>query len=257
MIRALATLGTLALLTAPLPVLAADATWELLGETGGCTVSLVPEMVDDGIFFVDRGTADCGPDIARITGYALNNDGTELVLYSTLDGVDQLGLLTRESEGLYRGSLRNGTALRLEHKSGPKGIADPRTGLMTGEDVAPALDTDAETTPPTPEFFEDETTAAPGNCLTYAGGSACVAPEDMGAPEGGSLQTLSRMNLRDIGGTTGSRVVGQAEGGTCFQVSLCQEDAEGRLWCSVLSDDLQGWLLKQDDSTVYSRNSCL
>jgi hypothetical protein len=240
----------------PAPALAAGSIWELLAESGGCTVSLVPEMVDDGIFFVDRGEADCGPDIGRITGYALNDEGGEIVFYSTLEGVDLVGQLAREAEGIYRGSLRNGMAVRMEHKSGPKGIADPRTGLTTGEDLAPAFTESAdETTPPSAEVPEE--TAPPGDCLTYSGGRSCAEAEDIGAPLGGQLQTLTRMNLRDIGGTSGSRVVGQAEAGTCFDVSLCDGDAEGRLWCSVSTATLSGWVLKQDAGSVYSRNSCL
>ncbi|RRH77903.1 SH3 domain-containing protein [Falsigemmobacter faecalis] len=238
------------------PALAAGGTWELLAETGGCTVTLVPEMIDDGIFFVDRGEADCGPDIGRITGYALNDEGGEIVFYSTLEGVDLVGQMAREAEGLYRGTLRNGVALRMEHTSGPKGIADPRTGLTTGEDLAPAFaESGDETTPPSAEMPEE--TAPPGNCRTYAGGRSCAAEEDIDAPPGGQLQTLTRMNLRDIAGTSGSGVVGQAEAGTCFDVSLCDSDAEGRLWCSVSTAALSGWILKQDAGTVYSRNSCL
>lgn len=242
------------LLALPLPAFAEAGRWELLSETGGCEVSLLPEMIDDGIFFVDRGEADCGPDLNPITGYALNDDGAELVLYSTLEGVELLGTLSRDGEGLYRGQLRKGSALRLAHKSGPRGIADPRSGLVLGEEIAPAIDTDAETTPPAPE--EEAREQAPG-CLTYAGGTSCAAPEDQGPPDGGSLQVLTRMNLRDRAGTDGSSVVGQATAGTCLQVSLCEPDARGRLWCSVQSASLSGWLLKQDDETVYARNSCL
>lgn len=237
------------------PALAAGGTWELLAESGGCTVTLVPEMVDDGIFFVDRGEADCGPDIGRITGYALNDEGGEIVFYSTLEGVDLVGQMSREAEGLYRGTLRNGMVVRMEHKSGPKGIADPRTGLTTGEDIAPAFaDNGEESAPPSAEVPEE--TAPPGNCQTYAGGRSCAETEDLGPPENGQLQTLTRMNLRDSASAGGAKL-GQAEAGTCFTVSLCDSDAEGRLWCSVSTGSLSGWVLKQDAETVYSRNSCL
>ena len=239
------------------PALAAGGSWDLLAESGGCTVTLVAEMVDDGIFFVDRGTADCGPDLARVTGYALNDEGNEFVLYSTLEGVDLLGQLTREGEGIYRGKLRNGMAVRMEHSSGPRGISDPRTGLTTGEDPAPAIDTDEETTPPTAEFSDESAPQATEGCPTYSGSRTCADPLDQGPPTGGMLQTLTRMNLRNINGTTGSEVVGQAPAGTCFDVSLCDTDAEGRLWCSVSTAELTGWVLKQDADTVYSRNSCL
>lgn len=237
------------------PALAAGGTWELVAESGGCRVTLVPEMVDDGIFFVDRGEADCGPDIGRITGYALNDDGGEIVFYSTLEGVDLVGQMNRDAEGLYRGTLRNGMVVRMEHQSGPKGIADPRTGLTTGEDIAPAFsESEDETTPPSAEIPEE--TAPPGNCRTYTGGRSCVEEEDLDAPALGQLQTLTRMNLRDTPNAAGARV-GQAEAGTCFTVSLCDSDAEGRLWCSVSTETLSGWVLKQDATTVYSRNSCL
>lgn len=240
---------------------ASAATWELLSESGSCVISLVPEMIDDGIFFVDRGEADCGPDIARITGYALNNDGQDVAFYSTLEGIDLIGQVRREEEGIYRGSMRNGMALRMEHRSGAKGIADPMTGLTNSEDVAPGFDTDSETTPPAPDNEAQADApltrdAGAADCLLYAGTNGCAEQEDLGPPDGGQLQTLTRMNLRDQGTTAGSQVIAQVDPGTCFQITFCTEDGEGRLWCGVQNDSLTGYLLKQDDKSVYSRNSC-
>ena len=226
--------------------------WSLIAESGGCEVAFLPEAVDDGIFFVDRGEADCGPDIGRITGYALNEDGAVIVFYSTLSGVDLMGQVTRSDDGVFTGTLRGGGALRLEHRSGPRGITDPGTGLLTGE--APvAIEDD-------PEAAADEPLAAvpaPGDCLVYAGQEgACVDQADLGPPEGGKLQVLTRMNLRDQGTTQGSQVVGRVEPGTCLDAGFCAEDGEGRLWCGVQGAAGQGYILKQDDKTVFARNSC-
>jgi hypothetical protein len=247
--RALPWLALLAL--APLPVAAETGRWSLIAESGGCDVSFLPEAVDDGIFFVDRGAADCGPDLDRVTGYALNEDGAVVVLYSTLDGVDLVGQLTRADDGVFTGTLRGGGPLRLEHRSGPRGITDPGTGLLTGEEPV-TVDDD-------PEADADEplAAAAPTDCLVYAGqDGGCVDPADLGPPEGGQLQVLTRMNLRDQGTTDGSTVVARITPGTCLQAGFCSEDAEGRLWCGVTGDMGQGFILKQDGETVFARNAC-
>lgn len=256
-------LPALALLAA-LPATLAQAetgVWSLIAESGGCEVSFLPEAVDDGIFFVDRGEADCGPDVGKITGYAINEEGAVVVLYSTLDGVDLVGNVTREQDGVFTGKLRSGGVLRLEHKSGPMGIADPMTGLITGEEAAPVEPTD----PGEPEAdgageaeADAPLTAMPaGDCLAYAGREgSCADQADLGPPEGGQLQTLTRMNLRDQGTTSGSNVIGRAEAGVCLAITFCSEDEQGRLWCGVQSDSGQGYLLKQDGDTVYALNSC-
>ena len=242
-------------LLALLPGVAAAETgrWSLIAESGGCEVSFLPEPVDDGIFFVDRGEADCGPDIGRITGYALNEEGAVVAFYSTLSGVELLGQVARADDGVFSGTLRGGKALRLEHRSGPRGITDPGTGLLTGE--APVtVDDDPEA-----EADEPIATAPPqqGDCLVYAGqDGACVDQADLGPPDGGKLQVLTRMNLRDQGTTQGSSVVGRIEAGACLTAGFCAEDGEGRLWCGVQGAAGQGFILKQDDKTVYARNAC-
>ncbi|GGE20649.1 hypothetical protein SAMN05421774_10647 [Gemmobacter megaterium] len=250
-IMRLKALALLALLPATLAQ-AETGVWSLIAESGGCDVSFLPEAVDDGIFFVDRGDAECGADIGRITGYALNEEGAVVVLYSTLDGVDLVGNVTRQADGVFTGRLRGGGVLRLEHKSGPIGIADPMTGLMTGETAEP-LDLEDEAAADAPLAG-----AAPqGDCLSYAGREGtCAEQSDLGPPEGGQLQVLTRMNLRDQGTTSGSAVIGRAEAGACLAITFCSEDEQGRLWCGVQSDTAQGYLLKQDSKTVYALNTC-
>lgn len=232
--------------------LAETGRWSLIAETGGCEVSFLPEAVDDGIFFVDRGEADCGPDVGRITGYALNDEGAVVVFYSTLSGVDLLGQVVRQEDGVFSGTLRGGAALRLEHRSGPRGITDPGTGLLTGETPVTVEDD--------PEADADEPLAgvAPqGDCLVYAGqDGVCVDQADLGPPDGGKLQVLTRMNLRDQGTTQGSSVVGRIEAGACLDAGFCSEDGEGRLWCGVQGAAGQGFILKQDAKTVFARNTC-
>lgn len=239
------------LLLAPLAAAAETGRWSLLAESGGCEVAFLPEPVDDGIFFVDRGEADCGPDIGRITGYALNGEGAVVAFYSTLDGVDLVGTVSRKEDGVFTGTLRGGAALRLEHRSGPRGITDPGTGLLTGEEPV-AVEDD-------PEAAADEPLAStlPEDCLTYAGqDGGCVDQADLGPPDGGRLQVLTRMNLRDQGTTQGSTVIGRIAAGTCLEAGFCSEDGEGRLWCGVSGDTGQGFILKQDATTVYARNGC-
>ena len=250
-------LPVLALLAA-LPATLAQAetgVWSLIAESGGCEVSFLPEAVDDGIFFVDRGEADCGPDVGKITGYAMNEEGAVVVFYSTLDGVDLVGNVSRDRDGVFTGKLRSGAVLRLEHKSGPMGITDPMTGLLTGEDAAP-VDPTAD---PDGEAEADAPLAAmpAGDCLAYAGrAGTCADQADLGPPDGGQLQLLTRMNLRDQGTTSGSSVIGRAEAGACMAITFCSEDEQGRLWCGVQTDAGQGYLLKQDAETVYALNSC-
>lgn len=243
-------LAALALVTTT-PMALAEGRWSLLAESGGCEVSFLPEEVDDGIFFVDRGDADCGSDIGRITGYALNEEGAVVVFYSTLAGVEHVGQVRKQDDGTFTGTLRSGPVLRLEHKSGPRGITDPASGLRMGEDAVPVdQDDEADADAPLAQG------AAQGDCLTYAGTTTCVDQDDLGPPEGGSLQVLTRMNMRDQGTTQGSTVVGRAEAGACLAATFCNEDEQGRLWCGVQGDGGQGYILKQDAETVYARNTC-
>lgn len=232
--------------------------WSLIAESGGCEVSFLNEAVDDGIFFVDRGEADCGPDVGKITGYAMNDEGATIVFYSTLNGVELVGQASRSEEGIYLGKLRSGAILRLEHLSGARGITDPSTGLRMGEEV---VITEPDGSPDGGPDAEEEADAplqdqSAGACLSYAGGSTCAAAEDLGPPDSGQLQPMSRMNIRDQGTTEGSSVIGRIEAGACVTAGLCSEDGEGRLWCGVQSEGLQGFILKQDAETVYARNSC-
>lgn len=243
-------LALLALLPAQTAT-AATGVWSMIAESGGCDVSFLPEAVDDGIFFVDRGEAECGPDIGRITGYALNEEGGVIVLYSTISSVELVGNLVRREDGVFAGTLRGGGALRLEHKSGPRGITDPASGLLTGETAVPLEhDDEADADGPLADAGDS------GACLHYSGGTTCVDPSDLGPPEGGELQVLTRMNLRDQGTTQGSSVIGRAEAGSCLAVTFCSEDEEGRLWCGVSSAAGQGYVLKQDSETVYAHNTC-
>lgn len=244
----------LALLGMPaLPALAragdTDGKWTLLTESGNCSVRFVDETIDDGIFFVDRGEADCGPDLGRVTGYAITADGQALTFYSTLSGtVETLGEVGRQAEGVFTGKLRDGQALRLEHASGGRGIV-PTSASM------------GEAAEPDPQ--EDEANADAGmaitaqDCLLQAGGDSCADQDDIGPPEAGRIQTLTRMNLRDQGTTRGSSVIGQIKAGSCLPITFCAEDESGRLWCGVQTPEGgNGYLLKQDDTTVYARNSC-
>lgn len=243
-------LALLALLPAQMAT-AATGVWSLIAESGGCDVSFLPEAVDDGIFFVDRGEAECGPDIGRVTGYALNDEGAVIVLYSTLSGVDLVGNLSRREDGVFAGTLRGGGALRLEHRSGPRGITDPASGLLTGETAVP-LEHDDEADADAPLADAGDS----GSCLTYSGSGGCADQADLGPPEAGELQVLTRMNMRDQGSTQGSTVIGRAEAGSCLAVTFCSEDEQGRLWCGVSGAAGQGYILKQDSETVYARNSC-
>lgn len=235
---------------------AQDGTWSLSAESGSCDLSFVAEAVDDGIFFVDRGEGGCGADIDLITGYALNEEGAVVVFYSTLEGVEQVGQVTRQEDGVYTGKARSGAALRLAHKSGSRDIADPVGDSRAGDEGGTAVD--GAMTPPEPEgeSAADAPLAPAGDCLVYAGGTTCADQADIGPPEGGALQVLSRMNMRDVGTTDGSNVVGRVEAGACLQATLCSEDGQGRLWCGVQGDAGSGFILKQDGETVYARNSC-
>lgn len=231
-------------------------TWSLTAESGACDLSFVAEAVDDGIFFVDRGEGGCGDDIDLITGYALNEEGAVVVFYSTLEGVEQVGQVARQEDGSYTGKARSGAVLRLEHKSGSRDIADPVAGNRA--DVEGGSTPDGAMTAPEPdtESAADAPLAQAGDCLVYAGGTTCADQTDIGPPQGGALQVLSRMNMRDAGTTDGSNVVGRIEAGSCLQATLCSEDGQGRLWCGVQGDAGTGFILKQDGETVYARNSC-
>ena len=219
--------------------------WNIFAEDGSCEISFVDELVDDGILAIDRfGT--CGPSIDQITGYALNEEGAVVIFYSTLSGVELVGQVTREQGNEFKGTLRKGGTLRLEHRSGTTAIVDPIKGAALPEpDEVPTEDTSVAEAPST------------GPCLAYAGqADTCAVDADLGPTESGEMQLLTRLNLRNIPGTDGSSVIGRIESGTCLQVNLCMEDSIGRLWCGVSSDAGEGFLLKQDDKTVYARNAC-
>ena len=238
------TLLATTMILAALPAKAATGLWAMTADSGSCEVSFVPEQIDDGIFFVDRGEADCGADIGRVTGYSLNEDGAMIVLYSTLDGVELLGTVAKAEAGGFEGSFKSGVKVRLDHVSGPKEIANPIAGSAALESSAVEGEEPAEEP------------AAALDCLKIAGSETCAEEADMGAPQGTEIKLFTRMNLRDQGTTSGSSVVGRAEAGQCMSVTFCSDDENGRLWCGVNGGGLSGYVLKQDDKTVYAANSC-
>lgn len=236
----------------PLSAIAQDGRWTLAAEDGTCEIAFVDEQVDDGILAIDRfGT--CGPSIDQITGYSLNNDGASILFYSTFSGVELLGQVQRDDTGAFKGAFRKGGALLLEHRSGSNTIVDPvsEAALLEPEEGVQAPDSAPEAEAPAEE------TAARGPCLALAGNpDACAEDTDLGPPEAGEMLVLTRLNLRNIPGTEGSSVLGRVEAGSCVAVNLCLEDAQGRLWCGISSEAGEGFVLKQDEKTVYARNSC-
>ncbi|MFN3938306.1 MAG: SH3 domain-containing protein [Gemmobacter sp.] len=222
----------------------AVAEWRLEGNGASCRIAFDDEAVDDGIFFVEKRDADCGP-FARITGYAVGEGGEAVVFWSTLDTVEQVGRAVREAEGRYSGNLRSGGNFILVHLSGPTEIPDPAGDLV--EEGAPPAEPAAE---PAPQGG----TASVSSCLRFAGNRpGCAEDDNMGPPEA-ELQVLSRMNLRALASTT-AQIVTRLEPGQCLPVIGCEE-VEGRLWCQVETAGQAGWMLKQDAETVYALNRC-
>lgn len=236
-------------LFAPLMAQAQDGRWSIVAEDGTCEIAFVDELVDDGILAIDR-FGNCGPSIDQITGYALNNDGAVILFYSTFTGVDLVGQVSRDDSGAFKGAFRKGGALMVEHRSGSRAITDPvkEAALLEPEE---GMNTAAAPEAPA------ETAAPRGPCIALAGApETCADEADLGEPETGEMRVLTRLNLRNIPGTEGSTVLGRVEAGACVAVNLCLEDAQGRLWCGVSTDAGEGFVLKQDDKTVYARNSC-
>jgi hypothetical protein len=238
-------------LFAPLSALAEEGRWTLAAEDGTCEIAFINEQVDDGILAIDRfGT--CGASIDQITGYALNNEGAVILFYSTFTGVDLIGQVMQDETGAFKGSFRKGGALLLEHRSGSRAISDPVTGAALLEaDEGFSTEAEAEADAPIAEAVSR------GPCLALSGQpDSCADDADLGPPDTGEMLVVTRLNLRNIPGTDGSSVIGRVEAGTCVAVNICLEDTQGRLWCGISTASGEGFVLKQDDKTVYARNTC-
>lgn len=253
--RAFALGGSMVLgLFAPMMVFAQEGRWSIVAEDGTCEIAFVDELVDDGILAIDR-FGSCGPSIDQITGYALNNDGAVILFYSTFTGVDLVGTVNRDESGAFKGTFRRGGALLVEHRSGSSAITDPvqEAALLEPEEGMAASEEETESLADAP----DDTPVSRGPCLALSGRpDACADDNDLGPPEGGEMQVVTRLNLRNIPGTDGSTVIGRVEAGSCVAVNICLEDSQGRLWCGISTDAGEGFVLKQDDETVYARNAC-
>lgn len=101
------------------------------------------------------------------------------------------------------------------------------------------------------------TPGAVGQCKTYHKSKRCADAMDLGEIRSGALETLANMNVRFLSSATSS-LIGQVPRGTCLAVTRCTSSLlSGETWCEVTYDGTRsGWILKEDKTTVYSRDGC-
>ncbi|MEQ9260125.1 MAG: hypothetical protein RIG84_13645 [Roseovarius sp.] len=101
------------------------------------------------------------------------------------------------------------------------------------------------------------TPGAVGQCKVYYNTRRCADARDLGEIRSGALETLANMNVRFLSSVTSS-LLGQVPRGSCLSVSRCTSSIlNEETWCEVKYDGTRsGWILKEDKSSVYSRDGC-
>ena len=226
-------------LTALLPQQATAREWDVWGlqaYSDVCQISFDGNRtIAPGIGAVVQHSQGCRG--GGLGGFSSENGGNTILLYS-VGGTTLIGRFDRAPDGSYDGIIDDGEPARLFFMGRMQIDAQPVPQVL----------------PPAPN------TPAGQGCLVYYDSRLCARPEDVGAPRltagPGALQTLTTMNVRFLPGANSS-IIGKLQVGTCIETTNCREAPfNGGLWCEVRLDFRTGWILKQDDEFVYSRNGC-
>lgn len=209
--------------------------WGLQAYSDVCQISFDgTRSVAPGIGAVVQHSQGCRG--GGVGGFSMNNGDNTILLYS-LDGGQLIGRLDREADGSYVGIIDDG---------------EPASLVFMGR-----MQINAQ---PQPQPLPAPGTPAGQGCLVYYDNRLCARPEDVGPPllsaGPGALTVLTTMNVRFLPGVS-SMIIGKLQVGTCIETTNCREAPfNGGLWCEVRLDNRSGWIIKQDDQFVYSRNGC-
>ncbi len=234
-LRAASILATLAAGT--LPAAAADLVWEMKAGNATCRVSFVQGKIAEGIARLQVYQPCTGP-FAKLVGWSSAKGGAQINLYAIgANGPDLAGRADKERRSLYFGMI--GDSTRFEMKT-----------------VA------ANAAPPAPKKTNPAKVRANSACLVMRDSGECAKPAHIGAPAfprgigaKSRLMPVTRLDIRFSANPTSS-TIGTVEGGMCVEVTECKSGFNGEIWCETPSGNSSGWILKQDKSFVYARNSC-
>lgn len=207
--------------------------WGLEAFNDVCPVSFSTQPTAGGLMQIRHHSQGCRGGLDNITDWSEEGDGGTFYFY---DRAGQLmGRVDGMDGGTYSGVFGDGTPLEMRfigHESTSDGGAQYNAPSGSGAGEAQG-------------------------CRVYHGTRRCAEPYDIGAPDGAQIMPLARMNVRFSSGLT-SQVVATVDRGSCLEVSRCRDEpfADERFWCEVQLEGRSGWVLKQDEATVYTRNIC-
>ncbi|GEO83489.1 MULTISPECIES: SH3 domain-containing protein [Alphaproteobacteria] len=215
---------------ATMPALAAEPeVWTMTTPQGVCRLSFEDDPVADGVRATLFHDEACFQRANPVTGYSMNNGDHTVILYATNGGLAMVGRADMEEPGHYVGVIDDGEELTLDQGNAGSAGTRPRP-------AAPPIAT----------------------CLPYVDGG-CAQPNDIGAPDVSagvtSIQSLTRMNIRAMPDRSGA-VLGKLDKGQCVSVIGCVEQNGTVIWCEIEMETYRGWVLKRDQSKIYTRNAC-
>ena len=199
-----------------------NSSWQLEAYGLTCDVTLVSQENPGAIGGPIR-VGRCAPEMQDLQGWRYGESGDQILLQA---GGQDVAYVNWRSNQYWEGWLLVG------------GDAPITMRRMQGQARA--------TTP-----------GAVAQCKVYYNTGTCAQARDVGTITTGAIETLANMNVRFLSQKNSSRV-GMVPAGSCMGVSRCtSSQLSGETWCEVRYDGVRsGWILKEDNATVYGRDGC-
>lgn len=212
----------------------ADPIWGLEAFGDVCPVTFERQQLPGGgMQRIRHQSRSCRGGLGNIIGWTAEGDGSTYLFYDRAGQI--LGRVDAIGGGAYAGVFGDGDTLEMRYigDSRPQGHGQVQTAPQ-GSGAGEAM-----------------------RCRVYAGTRQCAEAYDIGEPDASQLMPVVRLNLRFSSNLT-SQIVGKVDRGACYQVYRCREEpfADERMWCEVQLEGQTGWILKQDETSVYARNIC-
>lgn len=223
------TFALLGVLAGAVPAQAADL-WGLEAFNDVCPISFTDRRSPAGPLAIRHHAESCVGGLSNITGWSAEAEGSSYLFYDHAGQI--LGRVDATGQGRYEGIFGDGVPLAMGF------IGTQGTGAA---DTPPAGSGQGEAQ----------------RCRVYLGSRVCAEPYDIGIPDGSEMMPLARMNVRFSDGLN-SQIVARVDRGACLAVTRCRDEsfARERTWCEIQLEGRTGWVLKQDETVVYTRNSC-
>ena len=190
-----------------------------------------------------RTGKNCDPEMKGLNTWRFGNSGDQIVFQA--DG-DDVAYANWRSNDFWEGGVIDEN-FRLTMRKLNRRRLNPVGGSGGGYREPTARQTNRQA----------RRNAQVAGCKAYYGTNRCAQAEDLGEPTTGSVEAVVNMNVRFLNSPTSS-VVGQLPRNRCVPVKRCWESLlDKQIWCDVdLGRGKSGWVLKEDEKSVYLRDGC-